>query len=247
MNENTLVSVHGYAGDLHQIRWLLPYYLHHQCPVAICAPEDSPITSSILSPRKEIRYINAGKRAYIGQLSLDRQAIHLQKLLEAGPYQWFLMNDSDSVCLSPRLPDYLFADPSIVWSNVVSDEMHPRAATYPFPRLAFQPPYFMSRSCVEKLVEVAPRVPADVDGIEARTPFIDWCMMAWSIRAGLGYRSFPDGISVPTNEDNRASCDCMDNEVQHNGKIFLHSVKRREMILRVAYSRLRYKKSHNIK
>ncbi len=247
MHPFTLVSVHGYAGDLHQIRWLLPYYLHHRTHVVICAPEDSPITPAQLSNRPEIRYINAGRRAYVGQLSLDRQAIHLQKLLEAGPYQWFLMNDSDSVCLSPRLPDYLFSDPGKVWSNIVSDECHPRAANYPFPRLAFQPPYFMSRHCVEQLVAIAPKVPADVDGIEPRTPFLDWAMMSWSVRAGLRYQSFPDGVSCPSNHENKASCDAMSNAVQNEGKIFIHSVKRREMILRLAYDRLRYKKVHKIK
>lgn len=242
MNENTLVSVHGYSGDLHQIRMMLHYYLHHHCPVVVCAPDDAPITPPVLSHRPEIRYINAGKRAYVGPVSLERQAIHLQKLLEAGPYQWFLMNDSDSVCLSPKLPDYLYGATGVLWSNIVSDEMHPREPGYPYPRLAFQPPYFASRDVLEKLVAIAPHVEAN-----PRTPFIDWCMMAWAVRAGVPFKSFPDGMSVPTNEDNRASCQCMSEGVQLYGKIFLHSVKRREMILRVAYDRLRYKRVNKIK
>src|SRR5712672_3244855 len=101
MNPRTLVSVHCYAGDQHQVKDFLPWYIHHECPVIIMSPEDSPVT---ISPH--ICH-HAGRRAYIGQESLDRQRKHLEILLDY-PYDFFLLNDSDSFCVSSELPKYLY-------------------------------------------------------------------------------------------------------------------------------------------
>ena len=240
MNPETAVSIHGYAGDVGQIKFMWPYYLHHRCPVLVMSPEDSPITLRDLPGnfgRADVKCLQGGVRAYVGEPSLIRQRIHMELLLQT-PFQWFLMNDSDSVCLSPQLPDYLYSEPSVVWSNVVSDEMHPREDGYEFPRLAFQPPYFLHRTAMEKLVQAAPTV-----AVNPRTPFIDWCMMSWCVKAGLPYRGFPDGCSCPTN-NYPPGIECMTDAVRNRGATMLHAIKRREELLIMAGARVHYKRTH---
>lgn len=241
MNPDTAVAIFGYAGDANQIRHTMPYYRHHRCPMIVLSPEDSPITARAISDAKgECTYLTGGKRAYTGEDSLVRQRIHMELLLKTH-YKYFLMNDSDSVCLSPELPGYLYADdPSILWSNVVSDEMHPREEGYEFPRLAFQPPYFMHRDTIARLVAVAPSVPTN-----ARTPFIDWVVMAWCVKAGVPFRGFPDGVSCPTN-NYQPGIAHMTERVMHQGATMLHSIKRRQELLIMAHARVRYKKIHKL-
>lgn len=238
MNDKTAVAVFGYAGDCHQIQHTMPYYAHHHCPVIVLSPEDSAITKDNLKTRTEVTFRTGGVKAYTGEASLLRQKRHLEILLEY-PYEYFLMNDSDSVCLSPELPGYLYADdPAIVWSNVVSDEMHPREEGYPFPRLAFQPPYFIHRASIQKLVEAAPTVE-----VNPRTPFIDWCMMSWCVKAGLPYRGFPDGVSCPT-ANYEPGFAHMQDRIRNQGAIFLHSIKQRDVLLRMAHARVAFKRTH---
>jgi hypothetical protein len=190
------------------------------------------------NPTRNISFVTAGQRAYVGELSLIRQRLQLEKLLET-PYQYFLMNDSDSVCLSPVIPKYLYdSDPLKVWSNIVSDEMHPREEGYEFPRLALQPPYFMHRAAMAKLVEAAPTV-----AVNPRTPFIDWCMMSWCVKAGLPYEGFPDGRSCPTN-NYAPGIEHMTVAVRDAGATMLHSIKRREELLIMAHARLEFKRTH---
>jgi hypothetical protein len=256
MNENTLVTAHGYGGDAHQIKMLLPYMLHHQCPIAVISPTDSPIGALQVSVRREVSFRSAGKRAYIGQDSLDRQKLQMQLLLRHYPQAWFLMNDSDSVCLSPKIPDYVYQDPNIVWSNVVDDSgVHPMAErlknikttfpdqepVYPWPQLAFQPPYFMHRSAIEKIVAVADSVRAD-----CRTPFLDWAIMAWTVKAGLAYKGFPDGASCATCPELPGGLETMARLVREEGKIFVHSVKTLPPLLAIAHARLDYKRTHGL-
>lgn len=234
LNPDTLVAVCGYAGDANQIKIQMPYLQHHGSPVLVLSPDDAPVTARLLGNPRNTLYQTGGKRAYVGQLSLDRQRDHL-KILAARPERFFLVHDSDSICLSPKLPGYLYAEPDVVWSNIVSDEFHPRDEGYPFPRLAFQPPYFLSKESIQKLIEVADTVPGN-----PRSPFIDWCMMAWSFTAKLAYKAFPDGMSCGTAQDNPNGIRCMSEGVGIHGKIFLHSIKTRDVLIHLAHQRLAF-------
>lgn len=239
MNENTLVVVCGYAGDSHQIRNALPYYMHHGRMVLILSPDDAPVTHEMIGYRPGyLEYKAIGKRAYIGQTSLDRQLLHLKTMLEF-PYSFYLMNDSDSVVLNSKLPDYLYAEPGVLWSNEVSDEMHIRSADYKFPRLAFQPPYFMSRAVLEKIIAVAPSVPTD-----PQTPFIDWCMMAWSVSAGIPHKNFVEGVSCPSCTP--PTLGLMTELVRNHGRYFVHSIKDINVLLQIARARYEFKRTHNL-
>jgi hypothetical protein len=227
--QKVLITAHGYAGDAHQIRNMLPYYEHHGCPLVIFSPDDSRIEE--MGPHI-CRF--AGKREYIGALSLDRQRLQLQAMLDY-PFDWFLCNDADSVVLTPELPTYLFNYGDILWSNEVSDAMHTRPPNYPWPQLAFQPPYFMSRNVAERLVQAAKHVRPD-----PKTPFIDWCMMAWAVQGRIKHRNFQNGISCPSNDEHSAKH--MENSILR-GAVFAHSIKKPDVLARMVSARKEYNRS----
>jgi hypothetical protein len=244
MNPDTAVVVFGYSGDAHQVFNLMPYYLHHKCPVVVFSPTDKPITRK---DTDKIFFRHGGQdgsgKGYIGQVSLDRQAIQMQKLLAEFPQKFFLFNDSDSVCLSPHLPQYLYNAADTVWSNEVSDMMHVRTdPAYPWPRIALQPPYFLSRENVQKWVEAAMVVKAD-----PQTPFLDWAFMAWSEHAKIKHSNFmnTEGVSCPT-RNYEPGCWHMENSVKHHRAIFLHSIKDKGVLLRMAHARLACKRKFKL-
>src|SRR6202040_3913014 len=105
MNENTRVVICCYEGDAHQL--CMPGYLQHGCPITVMSPDDS----RVVIPGVDCAH--AGKRAYIGQDSLDRQLLHMELMLTY-PEDHFLCHDSDSIVLDAKLPDYLYAEPDVV-------------------------------------------------------------------------------------------------------------------------------------
>ncbi len=230
MNEETLVGVHCWAGDQHLVEAFRPQYEHHACPVVVLSPSDSPV----VIPGMECR--SAGKRGYFGQDSLDRQREHLKILLEY-PAKYFLLNDSDSMCLSPEIPAYLYENAdNTLWSNEAKEgRPHPS----PYPKIGLHPPYFLTRETIEKLLAVGPMKAHSV------TPFIDWLMIALASEAGVQHRSYPDGKSFPAwkhgaipetkelghdyvHEETRNGVDGgrrMAMFVKTQGVVFVHSVK----------------------
>lgn len=229
LNDDTRVSVHCYEGDAPNVRELhdAGLYSHHGCPVTFLSPVDSPVTFEGTEPWIDFRH--GGIRESAGQGSLDRQRKHMEILLEY-PENFFYMNDGDSICLAPRFPDYLYAEPNVLWSNLVfnpipeqqrgySDEFYPEG----FPRLAFQPPYFMSRDVIERLLAVADEPAVQCNPV---MPFIDHYMVQLAVAAKVTWKAFPDGISYAIStglgEMERALV-----EVRHKDVKFVHSVKSR--------------------
>lgn len=241
MNADTLVAVCGYAGDAKQITNAMPFYLHHECPVLVLSPSDSPIVAKNRSAKAKVMFKTGGRRAYIGQLSLNRQIEHI-KLMLSFPQSWILANDSDSVCVDPKIPDYLYQDTNKMWSNEVADMMHDRSDDpgYALPRLAFQPPYFAHRSVWAKLLTVADNIKAN-----PRTPFIDWCMMAWSVAAGIPHESFRDGVSCPTANYSLGQQAMIDG-VRNHGATMLHSIKTADVLYRAVSDRIEFKRANKI-
>lgn len=182
MNDDTLIVVHGYAGDADRVLRHMPLYLHHERPVLVLSPEDAPIT--YLGNLGDIGYRAVGNRAYIGQLSLDRQHEHL-KILAREPFEWFLANDSDSFCIPAKIPAYLYEDSNIFWSNEVPE---PRPHTSPLPKLALQPPYFFHKSVLTKMLEVAPGIV-----MHPITQYIDHYMLQLAYAAGVRHAAFHHG------------------------------------------------------
>ncbi len=199
LNPDVLVVVHCYSGDRQQVIDLLPVYQHHQAPIVIVSPDDSPVTG--IGPHI---CRTAGKRAYIGQLSWDRQYEQLKALLDY-PQKWFLLNDADSFVIPAKLPDYLLEDENTVWSNEVNDFRIP-GQTWPgvdkpwpldyhkgFPLIAMQPPYFLHRKALEAIVAKCKGMKAD-----PITPFIDWWWVPACYKAHVKHKPFRTGASCET-------------------------------------------------
>jgi hypothetical protein len=187
MNEDTRVVINCYAGDQWQVVQKLGLFTHHECPVVTFSPEDAKVEI----PGIESRF--GGKVGYHGQVSLDRHDRQLEMLLEF-PEKYFLFHDSDSICLDPKLPDYLYSEPFHLWSNIVNDNLEFRQVGYypdGFPKLAFQPPYFLSRETVAKLLAVA----KGITQINPALPLIDHYWVQLAVNAGVSWRGFPDGAS----------------------------------------------------
>jgi hypothetical protein len=236
MNPDTRTVVCCYAGDQHQVIKALGQYLHHKCPVVILSPEDS--KAEIRYPGIENRF--GGKRAYIGQESLDRQREHMRLMLTF-PEHHFLVHDADSVCLSPEIPGYLYAERGVLWSNVVNDGIPEHQPAYPagFPHIAFQPPYFMDRETIEGLLAVS-------EGMKANPtmPFIDHYMVQLALKANWPYRSFRDGISCPIGPEWPNEFALVRDAVRSRGAIFLHSIKKAETLAILCGDRKEYARTH---
>lgn len=219
MNEDTRIVVHGYAGDAHQIVNALDRYTHHEAPVTVLSPADAPVQITGVDCR------TAGKRAYTGKTSLERQRKHLELLL-GYPEHWFLLHDSDSVCLEPELPSYLYTDamfynatPTIRYLDSLGE---PALPDYEF---VFQPPLFVSRAGIERMLDVSTEAMAALPDFGK---LIDWFFVAASRLAGLETKALPDAISRPIwapYEIARVYA-----AVRTCGVTFLHSVKSREAL-----------------
>lgn len=247
MNPDTRIAICCYEGDAHQMN--LPLYTHHECPLTILSPEDSHADI----PGYDCQF--AGLKGYIGQVSLDRQVAHLTKLLSF-PENHFMIHDSDSVCLDAELPAYLYAEPNVVWSNQVFDNIEDHQLHFPegWPHVAFQPPYFLSRTTIEKMLAVAqdPRCKAS-----PMMPFIDFFMVQLTMVAGLEWKRFPDCISFgicgdplkdlnPRQRQQYVRNTAMAlNAVRNEGVQIIHSVKDPVVAESLYVARRKYLGDHN--
>ena len=229
MNPDTLVVISAYAGDLGQITTNLPAYLHHKCPVVVMSPEDAPITR--VHPLVECR--SAGLKGWIGLHTLERQKKFLQLMLTY-PHKFFLLNDADSICLSPAIPSYLYVNKGIFWSNEVLDT-NPGESR--LPKIAVQPPYFFARDVLERMVEFADRpatsyvLPTPHGALPVPTECIDHWMLQVIYAAGISHHNFRDGASFETTSEHGLST--MAHHIRDQGKIFIHQVKTRKVFARV--------------
>jgi len=248
---DTRVAVCCYEGDGHQVIEALEFFLHHELPLTVLSPEDSKV--EVNYPGVTSRF--GGKRAYIGQDSLDRQAEHLRLLLEF-PESTFLIHDADSVLLDPVLPQYLYDEPDVVWSNQVNDAIPQHQSTFKpgWPHVAFQPPYFLSRKTIEAMLAVKDH--PDVQATPVM-PFIDYYMVQLTMVAGLPWKRLLDSISCPISIDlrkkNPPAADLLTYEqgykiamdsVLNKGTNVLHSVKNSVAIRNLAAARQEYLRTH---
>lgn len=156
-----------------------------------------------------------------------RQLLDFKKDDGSG-WGWFFMNDSDSVCLDAKFPDYLYEEEDVIWSNLVDDfrkdmpEFGPNYhGGFPFqnvPMIASQPPYFCSRYALEKLVNSYGSV-----RMCPVTPFIDWLFCQMAIVAGVELKPFLTGASCETKTD--LGIAVMRQQVSERGATFVHAIK----------------------
>ncbi len=234
MNDDTLIAVSAYSGDVAQVENNLPYYLHHGCPVVILSPSDAPITS-VSAPGVHCRWV--GSKGWAGPQTLVRHRLFLEMLL-AFTQSWFLFHDSDSVCLSPQLPCYLYAEKA-AWSNEVPDL---NLAPSHLLKLAAQPPYFFHRDVLRALLRCAESPPpsyyGEVGGVPLPTDCIDHYHHQLTSGCGYPHRSFLHGASWETTSP--LGLDEMAREVRYEGKIFIHQVKSHAALARLVAERACY-------
>lgn len=227
MNDNTLVAVSGYAGDRHQIETNMPIYARHECPVLILSPEDAPIMGI-----PGATCIAAGEKGWIGPQTLVRHKKFLEILL-AQPQEYFLFNDADSICLSPKIPKYVYQH-DVAWSNEVMDT---NPAPSFLPKIACQPPYFFSRRVLGGLLNAVNNLPTSFYGepvspngwpLPFPTECIDHYHLQLSCGSGFPHRNYRDGASFET--ANPDSLNSMCHQVRYEGKVFIHQVKTQHVL-----------------
>jgi hypothetical protein len=233
MNEDTRVAVCCYAGDRQQVVNALDIYLHHDCPLVVLSPEDSKVEI----PDVETRF--GGERCYIGEKAITRMREHL-KILLTFPENFFLIHDADSFCLTPKLPDYLYAEPDLLWTNLKLDDIPQQQAFYPegFPHIALHPPWFMSRKTIEGLLAVADGVTPNPEML-----FIDYWLIQLAIKAGLHWKGFPEAVSFPTYDPFFAGAAW--DAVRYRGTTFVHAVKTRETLMCLMHAHKLYNGDHS--
>jgi len=216
MNEDTLVVVHCYEGDADQTRILLPYFMHHETPVLLLSPEDSPVVID----HPGITCLSAGKKGWKGRHTLRRQVAHWKLALQQ-PATWFFLNDADSLCLTAKLPEYLYSDPFKLWCNVLCHENEHLETDRP----NLNPPYFMHRDVLQFLVanadllEERPEPPKDDMGfgVEAIDGFYTYLVIN---ELNIPYENYPDGSTTWP----RGYGDMIE-QVRNHGARILHGVK----------------------
>jgi len=218
LNPDTLIVVHCYSDDLVRVQNFLPVFTHHERPILLLSPEDAPVTLE----HTGIAYASAGGKGWKGPQTIHRQVAHWRLALEYEPYaHWFLLNDSDSMCLDPQLPDYLYADPNMVWANVLCHENEHQEDDHP----NLNPPYFMSRHVLQQLLDKAEEIREDIPQDAFLEPH-DWGQAIDGFYTHLvsdllhiPFETYPDGATTWP----RGRQEVLD--LTQKGAIFIHGIK----------------------
>jgi hypothetical protein len=242
MNDSTLCVIRGFQGDAHQIAMMMPHHKKHGCHILVQSPDDSQIGYESFPGITDLTCWSAGRRAYIGQLSLDRERAHLEQCLKF-PHKFFLLHDADSVCLQPEFPKYLYDQPDVIFGQIVANnsEEHKVFFSPPHmprecPRIAIQPPYFVSRSVIERIVNLPPIFTNPV------MPFIDFLWVQFAMATGLVYKHLRPGASFETSTP--LGRHFMHQTVRDDGVVFCHSIKSQESLDAILHARQEYLRNH---
>lgn len=224
LNPDTLVAISAYAGDLHQVENNLGLYGHHGTQMIVLSPEDAPIVR--VSDPKVICLV-AGRKCWAGPEALTRHILFME-ILSRFQHRYFLFNDADSFCLSPKIPAYLY-ERDVIFSNEVLDT---NPGTSMLPKIAMQPPYFFSRNCLAGMLRTKDKLPTSYYG-EQKTPegwplpipthCPDHLMLQLAHGSGFAHENYRDGASFETNSSH--GLNVMSDLVRNHGRVMLHSVK----------------------
>lgn len=213
----TLVVVHGFDGDAELMKRHLPFYESHGCPILVLSPEDAPIHHM-----GDHMCRHGGKRGHVGTTACERQLAHYKIALEYS-VDFYLMYDADAISLEPEIPAYLYEHYTEVFSNEVMDARFDQPGAdpeyhKPLSPIAMQPPYFMSRASLRKMVEAAPLVKPD-----PITPFQDWYPVQLCHAAGIRVSALRNAHSSDAREPQFFLA--MAKSVAQDGAYFLHAIK----------------------
>jgi hypothetical protein len=134
----------------------------------------------------------------------------------------FLINDADTFCVSREIPAGFYAEPDVLWSGEIAES---RPHESPYPKLAFQPPYFMSVSALSRFVEASRKVIT-----HPITPYVDWWMNAVCHEAGLRHKPFVELEHAPRNvvgdwSDLSDPWRILEYHIRHCGAVMMHPIK----------------------
>lgn len=232
VNEDTLIAIQCWAGDVDQVERALPQYLHHGCPVVLLSPTDEP--AMIDFPGVECR--TAGLDAYMGPESLARHHEQLKVLAEY-PQKHIMLHEADSMCLEPRIPSYLYEDDNVVWGNSIDTKEHHERndgmSNYERFPITLQAPWFFTRDALLDMLLV---FDAAAKELPDYAKLIDWWFVTAAQLAGLDLKTFPDGISRPIwSLDEVARVRPF---VRDGGVNMIHSIKSKEALAILVAARL---------
>mgnify|MGYP003429334334 CR=1 FL=1 len=137
MREDLLVVVLCYAGDAAQVEHQLGSYTHHGAPVLALSPADAPAWIPGIENQC------AGLSGWKGRHVAYKLMAHWQIMLEY-PKTWFLVHESDSVCLSPELPEEIFERDDVLWSMALGEPNQPGTN--------YNAPWFGHRNVFERML-----------------------------------------------------------------------------------------------
>jgi hypothetical protein len=164
-------------------------YLHHGCPVTVLSPLDAPVNIE----HSGVTNLICGSRSYFGPVAQQRHLSHLKQIINFFPEEHFLIHESDSFCIDPQIPQYLYDEPDTFWSNCINDEDPAHNAARPgSPFVSFQAPWFMSRKTVRALVNAAPAVQFHPD-----LKWVDLYLVQLTVAAGIKWSPFKDAVCCP--------------------------------------------------
>lgn len=146
-NPDTLVVVQAFAPYADMVRMNMPYWKHHGCPVIISSPRDS---FCFVENAVCVRH---GEEGHAGPKSLDRWREILEWML-VQPQKYFLMHESDSICLDPAIPRYCYKQPDVLWSNEMAENGNP-----PTQQFYCVAPWFLSKDTIKKLLGASKHSP----------------------------------------------------------------------------------------
>jgi len=177
---DTLILVQAFAPYAEMVARHLPLWRRHGCRVVISSPRNSFCEIS------GVECVAHGEEGHAGPVSLDRWK-EILRWLWGQPYEFFLMHESDSVCLSDRIPEYLYDNYDTFFSNELLDNANP-----PTQQAYCVAPWFFSRGVLRR-VNVASEKAA------YRPPFHgDRWVGQLLEEEGIPHRGFSPGVACGT-------------------------------------------------
>lgn len=155
----------------------LPLWKQHGCRVVISSPRNS----ACRVPGAEV--VLHGEEGHAGPGSLDRWKEILQWLWDQ-PYEFYLMHESDSICLRREIPEYLYENYDVFFSNELADNAVP-----PTQSVYCVAPWFFSRRVLNRLLAASKKV-------KYRPPYHGDRWVGQLLEAeGIPHRGFSFGIA----------------------------------------------------
>src|SRR5512138_3800464 len=143
---NLLIPVQGMGRYNEMANMNRKFWYHHWAPIVTLSPTDEPMQVP------GIVNVSLGREGHTGRASIERWRLMLEWCAEQ-PFDYFLMHETDSICLTNELPDYLFDNPDTLFSNEMPENAQP-----PIQGFYCLAPWFFSRKLIKEIVHYIPKL-----------------------------------------------------------------------------------------